>query len=196
MNGINQNAMQDFEAVFGDLKRSWGWLLALGILFIVLGTIALGMSMAMTVVTVLFFGVLLLIGGVLQVIDAFKCKGWKSIMLHIAIAGLYLLAGTLLITKPLIGSMAITALLAASFIVIGLLRIFMGFQLKGDGLAWGWVLLAGIVSLVLGAMIFFQWPASALWFIGLLVAVEMIFHGWAYVTIALAIKSVQRNFSH
>lgn len=114
---------------------------------------------------------------------------------HILIAGLYLLAGIMLITKPLAGSMAITALLAASFIVIGLLRIIMSFQMKGFGLAWGWVLLAGVVSLVLGAMIFFQWPASALWFIGLIVAIEMIFHGWAYVMIALAIKSMQKSLS-
>jgi|SRR5690606_17650274 len=195
MSKLNADNSQNFDVVFGDLKQSWGWLLALGILFIVLGTVALGMSMAMTVMTVLFFGVLLLIGGILQLIDAFKCRGWKSIMGHILIAGLYLLAGIMLITKPLAGSMAITALLAASFIVIGLLRIIMSFQMKGFGLAWGWVLLAGVVSLVLGAMIFFQWPASALWFIGLIVAIEMIFHGWAYVMIALAIKSMQKSLS-
>ena len=67
----------------------------------------------------------------------------------------------------------------------------MGVQLKGYGLGWGWLVFAGIVSLALGTMIFFQWPESALWFIGLMIAIEMIFHGWAYVMLALAVKSLK-----
>lgn len=74
------------QGVVGDLSKHWGWLLALGILFIVLGTIALGMSVAVTVATVLFFGVLLAVGGVFQVIEALTCRGWKSILAHVLIA--------------------------------------------------------------------------------------------------------------
>jgi len=191
MSDLNQNNRHDPNLVIGDLPQKWGWLLALGIVFIILGTIGLGLSVAMTVVTILFFGVLLLIGGVMQVFEAFKHKGWKSILGHVVIAALYLLVGIMLITEPVVGSMALTALLAAAFIITGLFRIVMGFQLKGYGLNWGWLVFAGVISLALGTMIFFQWPESALWFIGLMIAIEMIFHGWAYVMLALAVKSLR-----
>ncbi|KFI22892.1 HdeD family acid-resistance protein [Nitrosococcus oceani] len=179
------------ERVFGELGKHWGWLLALGILFIILGTIALGMSVTLTVVTVLFFGVLLSIGGIFQIVEAFKCKGWRSVLLHILIALLYITAGVMLITEPIAGSLALTALLGGAFVATGILRIVMGFHLKGTGARWGWVVFAGVVSLVLGGMILFQWPVSALWVIGLLVAIEMLFHGWSYVMIALAAKSIR-----
>ncbi|ABA57832.1 conserved hypothetical protein [Nitrosococcus oceani ATCC 19707] len=181
----------EIERVFGDLGKHWGWLLALGMLFIVLGTIALGMSVTLTVVTVLFFGVLLSIGGIFQIVEAFKCKGWRSVLLHILIALLYITAGVMLITEPIAGSLALTALLGGAFVATGVLRIVMGFHLKGTGVRWGWVVFAGVVSLVLGGMILFQWPVSALWVIGLLVAIEMLFHGWSYVMIALAAKSIR-----
>lgn len=179
------------QGVVGDLSKHWGWLLALGILFIVLGTVALGMSVAVTVATVLFFGVLLAIGGAFQLVEAFKCRGWKSILMHVLIALLYIVAGVTMITEPVSGSLVLTAFLGGIFVATGLLRILMGFQLKNIGLRWGWMVFAGVISLVLGGMIFFQWPMSALWVIGLLVAIEMIFHGWAYVMIALALKTVR-----
>lgn len=179
------------KALFGNRRHSWGWLLALGILFIVLGVIALGMSVAMTVITVLFFGALLLVGGAFQIVDAFKCRGWKSILLHVLIALLYLAAGFMLVTEPVAGSLVLTAFLGGAFVVIGLLRLLMGLQMRGSGAAWGWIAFAGLASLVLGGMILFQWPMSALWVIGLLVAIEMIFHGWAYVMLALAIRAAK-----
>lgn len=181
----------DVERVFGDLRKRWGWLLALGILFIVLGTVALGMSVAVTVATVFVFGVLLAIGGAFQVVQAFKYNGWQSTLLHLVIALLYLGVGVMMITEPVLGSMALTAFLGAAFVATGVLRIVMGFQLKKIGIGWGWAVFAGIVSLVLGGMILFQWPVSALWVIGMLIAIEMIFHGWSYVMMALALKSIR-----
>lgn len=144
------------QGVVGDLSKHWGWLLALGILFIVLGTVALGMSVAVTVATVLLFGILLGVGGVFQLVEAFKCRGWKSILMHVLIALLYIVAGVTMITEPVSGSLVLTAFLGGIFVATGLLRIVMGFHLKGTGLRWGWMVLAGVVSLLLGGMIFFQ----------------------------------------
>lgn len=182
---------RDVEIMFGDMQKHWGWLLALGIAFIVLGTIALGMSVAVTVATVLFFGVLLAIGGVFQLIQAFRGRGWQSILLHVLIALLYLAAGLSMITEPIAGSLVLTALLGGAFVATGVLRIVMGFQLRKVGFGSGWAIFAGVISLLLGVMIFMQWPGSALWIIGLLVAIEMIFHGWSYVMLALALKSTR-----
>lgn len=181
----------EIQAMFGDVGKNWGWFMALGILFIVLGTLALGISTAVTVATVLLFGILLTIGGVFQFVDAFKYRGWKSMLPHLLIALLYIAAGIVLIRQPLAGSMIFTAILAAIFVGLGILRIAMGFQLRHTGFPWGWIVLAGVISLALGGMIFLQWPTSALWVIGLLVAIEMIFHGWAFVMMALALKTLR-----
>lgn len=134
---LTKERVLETGGVFGELSKHWGWLLALGILFIVLGTIALGMSVTLTIVTVLFFGVLLSIGGAFQIIEAFKCKGWKSVLLHVLIALLYITSGVILITEPIAGSLALTALLGGAFVATGFLRIVMGFHLKGTGVGWG-----------------------------------------------------------
>ncbi len=181
----------EIRATFGDVGKNWGWLLALGILFIVLGILALGISTAVTVATVLLFGILLTIGGVFQFVDAFKYKGWKSILPHMLIALLYIVAGGFLITQPVAGSIVLTAILGGIFFLVGILQIGMGIQLKNVGFSWGWVVVAGIVSLLLGGMIFFHWPTSSLGIIGLLVAIDMIFHGWAFVMMALALRSLR-----
>lgn len=193
MAGMTSDNSRSIEilATFGDVGKNWGWLLALGILFIALGTLALGLSMAVTVATVLFFGVLLAVGGVFQFVDSFKYRGWKSALLHALIALLYIVAGVIMIRQPLAGSMVLTAFLGGIFIALGILRIAMGVQLGRAGFSWGWLVFAGLVSLVLGGMIFFQWPTSALWVIGLLVAIEMIFHGWSFVMMALFLKAVR-----
>jgi len=165
-------------------------LLALGILFIILGTIGLGMTFLLTIVKVLFLGVLLLIGGAAQLIEAFKHKGWKSLLWNILIALFYLGAGALVIYDPVGVSIALTLVLAFALIAIGIFRIIMALQFKLAQVRW-MTLLSGIASIVLGALILAQWPVSGLWVIGLFVAIELIIHGWSYVFIALAARQAQ-----
>ncbi|KTD64095.1 HdeD family acid-resistance protein [Legionella spiritensis] len=171
------------------LKRSWGWLLGLGILFLILGFIGLGMVTAVTLASVLFIGALLVIGGVIQLVDSFKCKHWNALIWHLLIALLYIFAGGLIIYDPILASTVITAILAWTLIVIGISRFFMAFALKQSS-GWFWVLLAGIAAIVLGIMILMQWPMSGFWVIGLLVVIEMIITGWTYVFLAIAIRNV------
>lgn len=175
---------------FGNLKKNWGWMLAAGIIFIVLGTIGLGMAGALTVASVWIFGILMLIGGGVQLADAFKCTGWKGVIWHVLIGLLYIGAGILMINRPLVASVVITAMLAGAFMVIGLFRIIIALQVRGQK-GWAWLLIAGLISLALGLMIIAKWPVSGLWVIGLFVAIEMIFHGWSYVLLALAAKNAR-----
>jgi uncharacterized membrane protein HdeD (DUF308 family) len=175
------------KAIFGELKKNWGWLLAFGILSIVLGTIGLGMRYALTEASVVFFGILLVVGGVFQLFDAFKCKGWKSTLWHVLIALLYLGAGIIMISQPFKAAATLTLILSWILIAIGVSRIVMSFQLKPAS-GWYWPLVSGVVSIVLGAMILSQWPMSGLWVIGLFVAIELIFNGWSYVFVALAAR--------
>jgi uncharacterized membrane protein HdeD (DUF308 family) len=188
--GISMSTLQA-EALEG-LRQKWGWMLALGILFIVLGTIGLGMAFALTLASVLFFGVLLLVGGGAQLVGAFQTKGWKSTLWNILIALVYIGAGALVIYDPVGTSIALTLVIAAALVAIGVLRIIMAFQLR-RARGWWWPLVAGIASIILGGMIYANLPVSGLWVIGLLVAIEMIFHGWSYVIVALAARSVTQE---
>jgi uncharacterized membrane protein HdeD (DUF308 family) len=176
-------------AFFGDLKKNWGWLLALGILSVLLGTAGLGMTFGLTLASVQLFGILLVVGGVFQVFDAFKCKGWKSTIWHLLIALLYVAAGVLMLIDPLLASATLTLAIAWILIAVGIMRGIMAFQLRPAS-GWYWALISGIVSVALGSMIIAKWPASGLWVIGLFVAIELILHGWSYVFVALAARKV------
>ena len=175
------------KAVFGELKKNWGWLLAFGIVSVVLGTIGLGMTFVLTEVSIIFFGVLLIVGGVFQLFDAVKCKGWKSTVWHVLIALLYIAAGITMVNQPLMAAATLTLILAWILIAVGVSRIIMAFQLKPAS-GWYWPLLSGIVSIVLGGMIMAKWPVSGFWVIGLFVAIELIMNGWSYVFVALAAR--------
>lgn len=174
--------------VDGNLKRGWGWLLSLGILFVVLGTIGLGMVVGVTMASMLIIGFLLIIGGVFQLLDSFRSKHWKALLWHLLIGIFYIFAGGLVIDDPVLASTIITAILAWTLIIIGIARCMMAFSLRPSA-GWFWLLIAGIAALVLGLMILAHWPISGLWVIGMLISIEMIINGWSYILLALAIRT-------
>lgn len=168
-----------------SVGKSWGWLMAMGIIMLVLGIIGLGYQFILTQATVIFFGFLILIGGVLQLVDAFRYAGWRARLYQMLIAVLYLLAGGLMVYDPVAASISLTMFIAIILIFVGIFRIIMAFQMKGVQ-GWYWPLISGILAIILGIMIFSSWPVSGLWVIGMFVAIEMIFNGWTMITMALA----------
>ncbi|WP_296697777.1 HdeD family acid-resistance protein [Thiocapsa sp. UBA6158] len=183
----DQNMPVSQHPLFGDLSRNWGWLLAFGILSIILGTVGMGMTFGLTLVSVVFFGALLIVGGTLQLVDAFKCQGWKGALWHILIALLYIAGGLLIVVDPGLASETLTLALAGVLIAVGVSRAIMALQHRGQS-GWGWLVLSGLISIALGAMIIAKWPMSGMWVIGLFVAIELIFNGWAYLFVALAAR--------
>ncbi len=175
------------KAVLGDLSHKWVWLIALGIIQIILGTVGLGMTFGLTLATILVYGIFLLICGGAQIVHAFTAKGWKNLVLHLLIAVLYVLAGIIIINNPLAASLFLTLFIGFVLLATGVIRVIMGFRFKGSK-NWHWPLLSGIVSILLGLMIISQWPVSGLWVIGMFVAVELIINGWSSVMIALAAR--------
>jgi uncharacterized membrane protein HdeD (DUF308 family) len=177
--------------VLGDLAHNWGWLLAQGILLVVLGTIGLGMTIWLTLASVFIFGVFLVIGGGVQIFQTFKCRGWGSILWHGLIAVFYVLAGISIMADPLAASTLFTLLLAGALVGIGVMRLILAFQWRGAK-NWFWPLIGGIAAIFLGVMILARWPVSGLWVIGLFVAIEMIFGGWTYIFIAFGAREMGR----
>ena len=154
-----------------------------------LGTIGLGMTWMLTLASVLYFGVLLLLIGAVQFIQSFKCAGWKSVVLHVLIALLYLVAGVMAVSRPLLASLTLTWMLGIVLLAVGVMRIVVGVQHRGTS---GWIggVLGGVVTLLLGLMILVRWPSSALWVIGLFLAIELIINGWTAILVALAARKV------
>jgi uncharacterized membrane protein HdeD (DUF308 family) len=174
-------------AVFGDVTKKWRWLLALGIIWVVLGTIGLGMEVALTIASVMLFGAFLFAGGIFELIHAFQAKAWKGRLPAILIGLAYVAAGILIFQDPLAASKGLTLMLGALLLVIGGVRIVLAFGMKGHA-GWVWLALSGVLSLVLGFMIISKWPASGLWVIGLFVAIELIIQGWSCIFLALAAR--------
>jgi uncharacterized membrane protein HdeD (DUF308 family) len=170
------------------VQRNWGWFLALGIGQIILGTIAVGESRLMTVFSVSILGWLLIIGGVMSVFHSFMERGWGGFIVDLLTGLLYAIVGFMLVSNPLESAVTLTLLIAMFLFIGGIFRIVEG--LVGNFPHRGWVLLNGVVTLVLGIMIWRRWPLSGLWVIGLFVGIEMIFYGWSLVMLALAGRSM------
>lgn len=170
-------------AVAGEIRKAWGWLLAWGILLVVGGVVALGYEFAMSVVTTVFVGGLLVAYGVVEVVQAFKHRRWSGFLLFLLGGLLSIVAGIAVWAQPLAAMSVITLMVAAYFIVLGAFRSVVAVSSRHPG--WGWGLFNGAVSLLLGLLIWNRWPASSLWVIGMFVAIDMIFQGWNYVMLAL-----------
>jgi uncharacterized membrane protein HdeD (DUF308 family) len=173
--------------VYVDLQRNRGWLLGLGIILLLLGFAGLGMTFGLTMVSIMFIGALFIVGGVAQIVDAFKSHHWRGMTGHALIALLYLLGGALIIHDPVLASAIITALIAWILIIIGMTRIVMAIALR-QASGWGWLLFAGLMAILLGVLILVQWPYSALWIIGMFIAIELIINGWTYIFMALGMS--------
>ena len=131
----------------------------------------------LTLASVVYFGILLIVIGGVQILQTFKCSGWKSIALHGLIGLLYLGAGIMIVSRPLLASLTLTWALGFMLIVVGVMRIVVGVQHRGTS-GWGGGLVGGIITLLLGLLILARWPSSALWVIGFFLAIELIVNGW------------------
>ncbi len=183
--------MEAVGAELKELRRDWGWLLALGIGLIFGGIAVLTLPQVtgvvpLVIVTVL--GILMIAAGAAQIVSAFTSGKWSGALLHLLVGILYAVIGFLVLESPENAAGGLTLLLAAMFFVEGIFRI--AFALRERFPSWGWTLLNGAVSVLLGVIIWRQFPESTLWVIGLLVGIDMIFSGWAWIMLAIAVKQI------
>lgn len=175
---------------YSGLEPYGGWLLALGIVLVILGIFALGATVAVTLASVMLYGVLLLIGGISEGVHSFAARRWGGFFSHLAVGILYVIAGGYMIRQPAVSSMVFTLVLGYAILLTGIFRIILAVKVHGEK-NWGWVLVSGIAAILLGAMILARWPVSGLTIIGLFVAIELLINGWSMVMIALAVRSIR-----
>ncbi len=162
-----------------------GWFIALGIVMILVGSAAIIFPHIATLSTKIFLGWFLVIGGITQAIHAFWVKDWGGFFWGLLVGLLEAFAGLFLLVYPVAGIIALTIYVAAVFVVEGIIRALLALKLKPEA-GWIWMLIGGVVSIVLGAMLWAKLPSSAIWAIGLLVGLNMAMAGWTLLMIALA----------
>ena len=175
-----------------EVRSSWGWFLALGIMLTLVGAICIVANITATFATVLMIGWLLLIGAILSLIQAFRVRTWSGFFLYLLNALLRGFVGYAFIRYPTAGAMSVTLILAALLVVGGVFRAIGSAALHFP--RWGWVAFSGLVSTALGIMLLVQIPESSTWFIGFAVGVDMVFDGAALVGVSTALHGLPKIY--
>ena len=173
-----------------ELHRHWALFLSVGVALMALGIVATLTAGLSTIVAVDFFGWILVIAGAGVTIHAFWAKRWSGFFLQLLSGLLYLVAGWMLATHGELSAIALTLVIAISFVVQGAFRIGAALSTRIDG--WDGLLVSGIITLLLGLMIWNEWPLSGVWVIGLFVGIDMFFYGGWFVSLALAVRTLGR----
>ena len=176
-----------------ELRRSWGWFLGLGIVLIILGAIAIGSAFLMTIASVFLFGWILIIGGVMEVVHAFWHKRWAGFFLDLLTGVLYVVVGWMMVNNPQESALLLTLIIAMFLVFEGVLRIVTAITVRYPH--WGSVLFNGVISLLLGILIWRRWPVSGLWAIGLFVGIEMLLNGWSLVRLSMTGRNLPEEVS-
>jgi uncharacterized membrane protein HdeD (DUF308 family) len=185
-------SVRDTALAGGLAKRATGLSIFLSVVLIVLGMLAILLPVEMSLGVVIVVCWLLMIGAVVHVIDAFKGSGvWHTIW-QITVAVIYFLTGLYLRFNLGIGLVTLTLALIVFFVVQGLADIFIYLRVR-KSIPSGSLLLHGIVTLILGLMIWMHWPSSALWVVGTLVGINMIMTGTTRLMLTLAVRKVMKS---
>jgi uncharacterized membrane protein HdeD (DUF308 family) len=163
-----------------EAKKNAALLIFLGVSTVILGVVAIASPLITGVAVTVFVGFLLLASGVAQIVHALKSRQWGTGFWGTVIGMLGVAAGLLMIFRPIVGLVTMTMLLAIYFLVDGISEIIAAVKIKPDR-GWGWVLFNGVIAVLLGLMIWRQWPISGAWAIGLLVGIHILMTGWSMI---------------
>lgn len=175
------------------LTHYWGWFLASGLLSLVLGVVALLHVVEATLISVLFLGGILFVTGVFQFAQAFGTRGWSGFLLHALIGILYSAVGFLMFTHPGISAMSLTPMIAALAMTAGLFRLAASFALRAP--QSGWTALNGLLSLLLGLYVWWTWPISSFFLLGVIIGVELVINAVPLIQMGMQLRTMDRRRS-
>lgn len=169
-----------------ELSSSRTLLILEGVVFALLGILAIALPVASTFATELFIGWLLLIGGLFQGFQLFRKYRRRGFYATLLSALLNIAAGLLLILYPIAGTVTLTIFLIIFFFLQAIAEFILAYELRPRP-NWGWLLVNGLLSLAMGIIIWANWPGSAFWVIGLLVGINMLFFGISLLALGIAL---------
>lgn len=166
-----------------ELQEHWKSIMVEGVLFITLGVIALVLPVAFSIAVEMVVGWLFLIGGGIQLYRSIQSNQAPGFWMMVVSALLAMLLGVLMIFHPLQGLVVITVIIGIYFIAEGIVKSIFALQIQRFA-SWGWVLLSGVCSIIIGVIVFAGWPSTAMWFVGTLMGVYLIINGVAFMIMA------------
>jgi uncharacterized membrane protein HdeD (DUF308 family) len=176
------------------LRAHWRLFLFQGIVMLVLGVLAVAAPATATVAVDIYIGWLFLISGLTGLVAMFSARDASGFFWTLLTAALSLAVGVMLIWKPGTGVVSLTIVLTAFFIAEGIFQIAGSFSYRNlFPSSWGWMLFSGITDLVLAAIIIYGWPSTATWTLGLLVGINLITSGAAFVFTAIEARNFARS---
>ena len=172
-----------------QLKENSNWYFWLGLVCVVIGAIALFYSYTTTIFSVLYLGIMLILIGAIEAFQSFKINLWSNFFLHIFVSIFYIVSGIFIVTYPTLSAINLTLIAAFFFIISGIAKMFFAYSQKvahKNLLAF-----SGLLTFILGILIWAQWPFSGLWVIGFLVAVDTIFTGIYLIRLSLVAQDLK-----
>lgn len=187
--------MTDMQTGFGmlpmssEVRAKWGWFVSLGVALLIVGILALGNLLIATVASVLFVGIMMIVGAAAYILHSFQVKRWSGFFFWLFSGVLYLVAGIITFNNPALAAATFTLLLAIVLMASGILRIWTSVQLRPQS-GWGWVTVSGVITLIAGIVFLLGWPVNSMWLLGLVLAIDLIFQGITAIAFGLALRVV------
>lgn len=164
------------------------WLLALGLVFVILGVLAFISVVTATIVSVVFVAIGMIMAGMAEISLGLQSGSRRRMLTWTLLGIFYVSAGLLAFFNPLLAAGVLTLLLGASLVGAGIVRLLLAFQLRSDS-RWWWVALSAAITALLGLMVLAQWPQSSLYILGVFLSVDLVFAGLCWISIAIAAMS-------
>jgi uncharacterized membrane protein HdeD (DUF308 family) len=170
-----------------EVREKWGWFVALGVGLVILGLIALGNLFLATVATIFYIGAMMLIAGIVEIVHAFKVKTWSRFFYWFLSGIFYAIAGIIAFYDPLVATAALTLVLAVALVIAGIFRIWVGFHARPEA-GWGWIVATGVITLLVGILVYAAWPGNSLFLLGAILAVDLLIQGFGFISFGLALR--------
>jgi uncharacterized membrane protein HdeD (DUF308 family) len=169
------------------LRAKSGWIVALGVAFVIAGLVALGSVVMATVASVFIVGVMMMIAGVAEVINAFQFKTWGRFLLWVMLGVLYIVAGFVTLENPLLAAAMLTLVLGVILVASGIMRIVLALGMRKEK-PWIWIALSGVITLLLGLLILSRWPVSGLYILGMFLGIDLLFAGAGWIAVGMGLR--------
>jgi uncharacterized membrane protein HdeD (DUF308 family) len=183
------NPTQGLRGPMATIKKGSGWLIAMAVVFIILGVLAIVEPGVAGLAVTILVGWLLIFGGVAHLIAAFSGGGTGRVVWHVFLGLIYVVGGIYYLTHPLLGLGTLTLLLGG-IILVGAALEFIAYFLVRSRSGSGWLLLNGLIALLVGGLILAHWPSSTVWAIGTLVGVNLLMTGISRLMVGMAARKL------
>ena len=177
----------DNETSVGTVQKASGWSMVWGIVMLICGILAIALPLASSLGIVLLLGWLIVFAGISHLIFAFQSHSIGGFLWKVLLAVVYGFAGIYMLMHPLLGVISLTLVLAVFLLFEGVMEIVLYFNMRSVRNS-GWVLFDGIITLILGFLIWSHWPSSSVWVIGTLIGISLIFSGISRFMLSMAVR--------